>query len=100
MAYGYQVCGTLLLSVCHGISGFGQSDCVMSLVCRGLEEVLGVKLPQDLSTDEARDTLAKLVHLHPHLLFLSNPHPCRLTHAPGPKLLPAALHCATLPCTV
>ncbi|KAL3143670.1 Lysine--tRNA ligase [Trebouxia sp. C0009 RCD-2024] len=26
----------------------------------GLEEVLGVKLPQDLSTDEARDSLAKL----------------------------------------
>lgn len=29
--------------------------------CSGLEEVLGVQLPQDLSTDEARDTLAKLV---------------------------------------
>ena len=31
------------------------------LWCSGLEDVLGIKLPQDLSTDEARDTLAKLV---------------------------------------
>lgn len=39
--------------------------------CSGLEEVLGVKLPQNLSTDEARDTLAKLVIPPP----LSLPHP-------------------------
>ena len=31
------------------------------LSCSGLEEVLGVQLPKDLSSDEARDTLAKLV---------------------------------------
>ena len=29
--------------------------------CSGLEDVLGVQLPKDLTTDEARDTLAKLV---------------------------------------
>ena len=29
--------------------------------CSGLEEVLGVQLPKDLSSDEAQKTLAKLV---------------------------------------
>ena len=31
------------------------------ICCSGLEEVLGIQLPKDLTTDEARDTLAKLV---------------------------------------
>ena len=66
--------------------------------CSGLEEVLGVQLPKDLSTDEARDALAKLVSLPSQplsavvlQLCFSCAVPCRAV------LCRSALRCA-VPC--
>ena len=106
LVYGLQtsgLCYTATFSVCPGTSGVGLSECMMSLVCSGLEEVLGVKLPQDLSTDEARDTLAKLVIPPPPLTltaFPFQPCPCHPIYAGVQTYLITALHCTASPHTL